>query len=208
MALWICKQHLHPPALPPPPSPTNRIRKHILPLDEREEHKCPHHHFERKCRIQECSAPQPCWIWRSHLFLSPPPTLFFPLSSWLQMDPSPSLIFFFFFCSGSPPSLPGPVSGMIHCAQLRELICRGAEIRSAQALCRYNQKTSAQAAGSSFPIQGNNITGRKEQEKHTHTYRHSQNKNSQGKEKHIHMHISTELLTYMQKKNLKQQWKE
>jgi len=94
---------------------------------------------------------------------------------------------------------------MIHCAQLRELICRGAEIRSAQALCRYNQKTSAQAAGSSFPIQGNNITGRKEQEKHTHTYRHSQNKNSQGKEKHIHMHISTELLTYMQKKNLKQQ---
>jgi len=27
-----------------------------------------------------------------------------------------------------PPSLPGPVSGMIHCAQLRELICRGTEI--------------------------------------------------------------------------------
>lgn len=77
--------------------------------------------------------------------------------------------FFFFFGSGSPPSLPGPVSGMIHCSQLRELICRGAEIRSAQALCRYNQKTSAQAAGSSFPIQGNNIIGRKEQKKHTHT---------------------------------------
>lgn len=85
-----------PPALLPPTPPTNRIRKHILPLDEREEHKCPHHHFERKCRIQECSAPQACWIWRNHLFLSPPPpALFFPLFSRLQMDPSPSLFFFF-----------------------------------------------------------------------------------------------------------------
>lgn len=141
----------------------------------------------------------------SSLSLSPPNPVFSPFL--LVADGSVPFFnfFFFFFCSGSPPSLPGPVSGMIHCAQLRELICRGAEIRSAQALCRYNQKTSAQAAGSSFPIQGNNITGRKEQEKHTHTYRHSQNKNSQGKEKHIHMHISTELLTYMQKKNLKQQ---
>lgn len=148
-------QILHPPSPPSPPTLPNRIRKHILPLDEREEQKCPHHHFERKCRIQECSAPQDCWIWRNHLYSSPPhpPTpAFSPLSSWLQMDPSLFLIFFFFFCSSSPSSLAGPVSGMRHCAQLRELICRGREIRSAQALCRYNQKTSAQAAGSSFQI--------------------------------------------------------
>lgn len=141
-----------PPSPPSPPTLPNRIRKHILPLDEREEQKCPHHHFERKCRIQGCSAPQACWIWRNHLYSSPPtipppPQLFppFPLGCrWIR----PLLNFFFFSGSSSPSSLPGPVSGMRHCAQLRELICRGREIRSAQALCRYNQKTSAQAAGS------------------------------------------------------------
>lgn len=169
MALQICKQHLHPPALPPSPPPNKQNQKAHLTTGWERWTQVPTPSFWEKMqdsRVQ-CS-PGLLDLKESSLSLSPP-TLFFPLSSWLQMDPSPALIFFFFFGSGSPPSLPGPVSGMIHCSQLRELICRGAEIRSAQALCRYNQKTSAQAAGSSFPIQGNNIIGRKEQKKHTHT---------------------------------------